>query len=109
MSVDGSPAQGLAPGATEAHQRIDRARMKPMGAEIDRVAFEAPRERAPTDAVARLQDRDRQPMGEEMPITSGSVAGVVDDSVFNGTGSPTPRFAAASFISKLRTAYQAWP
>ena len=79
MSVHRRAAQGLAAHPPELHQGIDPALVEPMGAEIDRMALEAARDRTPADAVSRLQHRHSQSAGQKVPRRGDPGASRADD------------------------------
>jgi hypothetical protein len=67
MAVYRRAAERLAAHPRQVHQGIDRARMEPMGAEIDGVTFELDRHRSAADAVPGLEDRDLKPSRHQPP------------------------------------------
>jgi len=79
MPVDRRPAQGFVPLPPELHQRVDRAGMEPVGAEIERVAPEPACHCPSADAPARLEDRHAQAGGEEATCCGDSGAACADD------------------------------
>ena len=67
MAVDRGPAQVFAAASAEGHEGVDRPRMQPVRAEVDRMPLDGDRHGASADPVPRLDDRHGEPRREETP------------------------------------------